>query len=342
MIKALIVEDSGLMRLRIRDVLSADKSIKVVATAKNGKDGLKAIKSFQPDVVITDMVMPEYDGLYLVKEAMLNHPIPIVVLSSLDKTNHQIFEALEQGAFAFLDKPRSPRELGFNKPLIDLVKAASQTNMDILQQNIKTFRNDLDHIFSEKVFYDIVAIGASTGGPGAIESVLLGLPSSFPVPIVIAQHMPPRFLESFATRLDSQTKLKVKLANKGEQLRANHVYLCPGTSNTKVIINDSTGKPVFSTTSRKFHEFNDPSVDCLFESIAGLFEGRSVALLLTGMGKDGAEGMKKIRSKGGITIAQNEFSSIVFGMPKAAIDLNAADYVLDVKEIPGFITSCFS
>ncbi len=341
MIKTLIVEDSGLMRLRIRDVLSADKGIKVIGTANNGQEGLEAIKFYKPDVVITDMIMPHYDGLYLVKEAMAHHPIPIVVLSSLEKTNQQVFEALELGAFGFLDKPKSTRSLGFNQPLIELIKAAANANTAALKKKAVK-RNDLDHIFSNEFIYDLVAIGASTGGPGAIEIFIQGLPKTFPVPIVIAQHMPARFLESFATRLNNCSALKIELAQVGRSLLPNHIYICPGTHNTVITENKLNGKPIFGKVITKYSEFNEPSIDCLFQSIAEVYGSKSVGLLMTGMGKDGALGLKKMKEKGSLTIAQDENSSIVFGMPKAAIDIKAADYVLDIKEIPGFVTSCFS
>jgi len=341
MIKALIVEDSGLMRLRLRDVLGADKSIKVIGTANNGREGLEAIGREKPDVVITDMIMPNYDGLYLVKEVMANSPIPIVVLSSLERTNQQVFEALELGAFGFLDKPRSTRGLGFNKPLIDLVRAAAEADTTNLKKSVVK-RNDLEHIFGSNLLYDVVVIGSSTGGPGAIEIFIQGLPKTFPVPIVLAQHMPPRFIESFAVRLNTYTELSVELAKNGRPLAANHVYICPGDRNTEIVVNQINGQSIFGKTNRKFTEFNDPSVDCLFESTANVYGSRAVGVILTGMGKDGAMGLKKIKDKGGLTVAQNEKSSVVFGMPKAAIDDKAVDYILDVKEVPGFVTSCFS
>ncbi|UII25289.1 chemotaxis-specific protein-glutamate methyltransferase CheB [Fulvivirga maritima] len=341
MIKALIVEDSGFMRIRISDVLRSAGMVQVVGTAKNGDEGLKAIKLKKPDVVITDMVMPEYDGLYLVKNAMKQSPVPIIVLSSLERKSTQVFEALALGAFEFLDKPKSERGLGFNKPLIDLVKAAVGVDVGTLKKAAPA-RNDLEHTFNDLLNYEIVAVGASTGGPGAIETFLKGLPANFPVPIVIAQHMPQRFIESFALRLNALTNLNVKVAQVGERLQPNYVYLCSGEFNTEIMTDKASGHILFGKKKRKFKEFNDPSVDCLFLSVAEVYKNKAIAVIMTGMGKDGMEGICKIKEQGGLSIAQNEKSCVVYGMPKAVVDAKAADYVVHIDEIPGFVTSCFS
>ncbi|MBL6448497.1 response regulator [Fulvivirga sp. 29W222] len=230
MIKALVVEDSGLMRIRVTNVLRSDRAIKVIGTAKNGAEGLAAIRLKKPDVVITDMVMPEYDGLYLVKNAMKQHPVPIIVLSSLERKNAQIFEALALGAFEFLDKPRNARGLGFNQPLINLVKAAASVDITTLcKSSVKN--NGHCHHFSDELMCNVVAVWASTGCPGAIECLLRGLPSNLPVSLVIAQHMPPRFIESFADRLDTLCGLNVRVATIGDVLESNNVYICNGEQN---------------------------------------------------------------------------------------------------------------
>lgn len=340
MIKALIVEDSGLMRIKISDVLRSE-GIRVVATANNGADGFKAIQAKQPDVVITDMVMPKYDGLYLVKKVMKENPLPVIILSALERKNDQVFEALELGAFDFIDKPKSTRTTAANKSLVKLVKAAANVKGPHFN-NGAAMRNNLAHTFDQQLNYDLVVIGASTGGPAAIECLLKGLPANFPVPIVIAQHMPTRFLQSFAERLNMYTNLKVKLAEPGETLKVNHIYVCVGEDNTEITRNLSNGHPQFGFSKRRYKEFNDPSVDCLFRSAAEVFGKRAIAVILTGMGKDGTQGLKELKLSGGISIAQNEGSCVVFGMPKAAVEARLVDYTLDIKEMAGFITSCFS
>jgi len=327
------------MRIRISDILRSDKSIKVVGTAHNGAEGLIAIREKKPDVVITDMVMPEYDGLYLVQEVMAHHPLPVIVLSSLGRANEQVFEALKSGAFDFIDKPRSSRGLGFNQPLINLVKAAAKADTDVLQTNgIRKY--NLEHTFTDDLQYDIMVVGASTGGPSAIECLLKSLPVNFPVPVVIAQHMPERFIESFAHRLNIDTELNVALARKGQIPSPGYVYLCPGGSNTEIVRNPISGTPMFATNKRLFPEFNDPSIDCLFHSVADIYQQKAIGIVLTGMGKDGTSGLTKLKEKSALTIVQDEASSIVFGMPRSA--QSVADYTLDIKELGPFVTSCFA
>ncbi|MTI40053.1 chemotaxis-specific protein-glutamate methyltransferase CheB [Fulvivirga lutimaris] len=340
MIKALVVEDSGLMRILISDILRSDKSITSIETANNGFDALAKIKANKPDVIITDMVMPGYDGLYLVKNVMKDIPTPIIVLSSLERTNEQIFDALKCGAFEFLDKPKNGE--GFktngNYPLLDMVKlAAGADSMALLNKSVK--RNDLSHTF-DNVNYDIVAVGASTGGPSAIESLIEGLPANFPVPMVIAQHMPERFIESFAIRINNYTPLNVKIPRKGEGLEAGNIYIAPGTGNLVINRNAISNNPLFGFSPKHFKEFNNPSVDCLFESVSRTYKNRALGVVLTGMGKDGMVGLQAIKSEKGYAIAQDEKSSVVFGMPKAAIDAKTVDNVVNIKEMAGFITSC--
>lgn len=341
MIKTLVVEDSGLMRILISDILKSDKAITQVQTANNGLEAIEKIKSFQPDVIVTDMVMPKYDGLYLVKEVMKDCPKPIIVLSSLDRTNSQIFDALKYGAFEFLDKPKNGQGFKTNGyyPLVDLVKEAAKANTtSLVTKSLR--RNDLAHTFQEKLNYDVVAIGSSTGGPGAIECLLEGFPANFPVPIVIAQHMPERFIESFAVRINGYTPLTVKIPRKGEALESGHIYIAPGTKNTLISRNPISNTPLFSFTTKHFKEFNNPSVDCLFESVSESYKERALCAVLTGMGKDGTKGLMHVKANKGYAVVQDEKSSVVFGMPKAALDAGLVDNVVPIKEMAGFITSC--
>ena len=181
----------------------------------------------------------------------------------------------------------------------------------------------------------------STGGPGAIESILENLPSNFSLPVVVAQHMPERFIETFAERLNSKKIFRVKIAEDQEALKPGVVYLAPGHCNLEIVRNESE-RYVFRYTSKTFKEFNFPSVDCLFQSVAETFSHRSIAVILTGMGKDGMKGMCQIRESGGYTIGQDESSSVVYGMPKAAFEAGAVRQVLKLSEIPGFVVSCLS
>lgn len=344
-IKTLLIEDSGLMRILIADLLRSDPEITVLDTASNGKEGIEKVRLYNPDVVITDMVMPEYDGVYVVQRVMEDMPRPVVLLSALEKTNPKVFDALEAGAFDFVDKPKENVATQLKKgtyPLLAMVKEAASSNaLSLINQRVRR-KNNHTHTFDQQLNYDIIAIGASTGGPGAIEVILKKLPSNLSIPVIIAQHMPERFLESFAVRLDKNTPLTVKLAQNGDLLQGGVIYIAPGHSNTKVGIHPSKGVPFINFSRRKYKEFNYPSVDCLFESIAAVYANKALGVILTGMGKDGTVGSKAIVQAGGFTVAQDEESSVVFGMPKNAWAAGAVKQIVKLQEIPGFVVSCLS
>ena len=339
-IRTLLIDDSAFMRKVISDIILSDESIELVGMANNGKQGLQMTDELKPDVIITDMVMPDYDGLYVVTSVMEKNPLPIILLSSLEKTDSRIFDALEHGAFEFIDKPTDlNREKISEYGLINLIKQASQTDITLLKAKQLSKKNDHVHIFGEAI-YKIIVIGASTGGPSAVEYVLNNLPKNLQLPVIVVQHMPQRFLETFTERLKEQIPLPIKLAHKGESLKGGVVYVAPGESNLRIEQSVVTGHPMFTFTDKKYSEFNYPSIDCLFESVAETYKNASIAVILTGMGKDGTMGLQKIKNKGGYTIAQDEDSSVVYGMPKAAYESGAVQQVVSLKQIPGFIVSC--
>jgi two-component system, chemotaxis family, protein-glutamate methylesterase/glutaminase len=311
-IKVIIVEDSGFMRILISEIIRKDKELDVIATASNGKEAVEKIKLLQPDVVVTDMVMPDYDGLYVVKQVADMATIPVILLSTLDRTDTQVFEALQSGAFDFIDKPagRLDHDSSKSYPLIPLIKAAVKSKRGAREKA----RNISEHTFTDEIQYDMLVIGASTGGPGVIEFLLDNLPQNLAIPIVIAQHMPERFIDTFAERLNAKGIFKVKVAVEGESPRAGVVYLAPGHQNLFLERDSVTQDVVFKLTSERFREFK----------------------------KDGTAGMQKIFAKGGYTIAQDESTSVVFGMPRAAYESGAVKTLLKLPEIPGFIVSCLS
>lgn len=335
-IRTVLIEDSGFMRILLSDLLRRDESIEVVATASNGLEGVEKVRNLKPDVVITDIVMPQYDGLYVVQQLMREMPLPIILLSSLDRTDQKIFEALKEGAFDFLDKPHGADASAGYLPLTKMVREAWVTDYLKLRQLVKG-RNTSAHTFEARLHYDIVLIGSSTGGPGAVESILSNLPNNLSIPVVIAQHMPERFIETFSTRLRDSTGLQVSVARNGEVLRSNHIYLAPGSANMQIEL--SRYGPKVKYVSDPYKEFNNPSIDCLFESASCVYGNRAIGVILTGMGKDGAAGLKKIKDSGGLTISQDEASSVVYGMPKAAFETGAARHQIALSEIPNFIIS---
>ena len=335
-IKTLLIDDSGFMRILLSDALRKENDIELVGTATNGLEGVEKVKSLKPDVVITDMMMPQFDGLYVVRQLMEEMPLPIILLSSLDRTDPKIFDALKEGAFDFLDKPQKEQISNGYQKLANLVREAYMS--DYLRQRKQTAgRNTYEHTFEARLNYDIIAIGASTGGPGAVEFIVNNLPGNLMVPVVIAQHMPERFIESFAPRLNDVSSMKVQVARNGVHLLSNHIYLAPGTANMRIDYSGST--PVVKYVQDQYKEFNSPSVDCVLESVASVYGKRSIGVVLTGMGKDGTIGLNKIREAGGLTISQDEESSVVYGMPKSAYESGASKHQIKLKEIPNFIIS---
>lgn len=340
-IRTVLIEDSAFMRKMIGDIIQSDRSIELVGIARNGREGSEMAFSLKPDVIVTDMVMPDYDGLYVVKSLMEKQPVPIILLSSLDKTDSRIFDALQNGAFDFIDKPaRGDEGAAQSYRLVELIREASATDITVLKARQLARKNVHVHSFSEKLNYDIIAIGASTGGPGAVEMVINNLPANLQIPVVIVQHMPHRFLETFVQRLNHQVPLPVHLARKGETLKGGIIYIAPGEGNLKIDRNLATGAPMFNLTDRKYPEYNFPSVNCLFESVADTYASKAIGVILTGMGKDGTNGLLRIREAGGFTIAQDEESCVVYGMPKAAVESGAVNQVISLRQIPGFIISC--
>ena len=340
-IRTVLIDDSAFMRKVIADIIRSDESIELVGVAKNGHEGSQMALSLKPDVVITDMVMPDFDGMYVVNSLMEESPIPIIVLSSLEKTNVRIFDALQCGAFEFIDKPTDMTTFQIDDyRLLDLIKEASRTDISLLKAKQLAQKNNHSHSFDETLNYEIIVIGASTGGPGAIEQVVTNLPKNLRIPVVVVQHMPARFLETFSQRLNDQGPLPVRLARKGEIIRGGTIYVAPGDANMRMEKNIATGNPMITFTDKKYDEFNYPSVDCLFESAARLYGKTCIGVVLTGMGKDGTMGLKKIKEAGGFTIAQDETSSVVYGMPKVAFEEGAVRQVVNLNEIAGFIVSC--
>ena len=336
-IRTLVVEDFGMMRLIISNILVRNPDIEVVATARNGKEGVEKAMLRKPDVIVTDMVMPEYDGMHLVKEVMRSMPTPIVLISALEKDSPQIFEALRAGAFDFVDKPGSGLSMGAGDDyLVKVIKEASKVDAAALKGN-RAGIGPVKPKLPPNHHCDIIVMGASTGGPKAVEAILEKLPGKLSVPIIIGQHMPHHHLVSFAERLDGLIKAPVKLAKNEGRIEPGNIYIAQGGSDLKIGKNPSTGEPVMILLDKKAPELEGPSLDRLFASAAEVYGPRVVGVLLTGMGRDGAKGMASINESGGFTIAQDEKSALVFGMPKTAIDMGAVKEVLNLNEISGFI-----
>jgi len=342
-LRVLVVDDSALMRKLIPEILAADKSIQVVGTAMDGKIGLRKIEELKPQVVTLDLEMPGMGGLEMLKEIVRRHGIPVIVVSSHSTQGAAVtLKALSIGAVDFVAKPKdvSATMGGIAAELISKIKAAAQSR-GFVASSPETVRLPLaknkDGPDLQRRPSRVVAIGVSTGGPRALHEVLPQLPRDFPGTIVIVQHMPEGFTEMFARRLDEVCAIRVKEAQSGDLLLAGRALICPGSRHMKVrrlplgdvaVLGDEP--PVNG---------HRPSVDVLFKSVAEEFKERSVAVLMTGMGEDGASGMGQVKAAGGTTIAQDEASCVVFGMPKAAIEHSYAMRVVPLEELARVITA---
>ena len=338
-VRVILGDDSGFIRILLSDYLRKDEAVKLIALAANGKEVVDLSLKHQPDVVITDLVMPEYDGLYAVKSIMQQRPVPIVLLSSLSRTDPKVFEALTAGAAEFMGKPQGqPAANGlYAQRLLRLVKGLADSHMQYPSPapGMKTILPP--NVLAKKAthVHDVVVIGASTGGPAVLEQLISHLPATMPVPILVAQHMPASFIEAFAKRLNQYSALPVSVATHGQELQPGRVFLAGGQQNLKVVAPTREGGwPKVEYTSDTWVEFNNPSVDCLFESAVSVYGSKTMGVLLSGMGKDGGAGMQKIYQAGGITLAQDEATCVVFGMPGYALAQKAVHKLIPAPELP--------
>lgn len=328
--RVLFVDDSALIRLKVSDILRSEGF--EVLTAKDGKDALEKVRKFDPDVITLDINMPEMNGLEMLEKLMKERPKPVVMLSSLTYEGaKETIEALRLGAVDFIAKPSGGIE-EIAEELVRKVKMAYTISPNILRlQNLRRLRGE---VIRKKlnVKKDVcVLIGSSTGGPSALEQVIPRLPSDFPAPVFVVQHMPPNFTKQLADRLNEISEIEVKEADDNERVAKGVAYIAPGGKHMKlrkaldvVRIKIFDGEPVNNVK---------PSVDVTANSIAQVYGGNVVGVILTGMGEDGARGMKKIHELGGKVIACSEDTCVVFGMPRAVIEIGAVDSVRPLFEI---------
>jgi two-component system chemotaxis response regulator CheB len=367
-IRVLIVDDSALVRDILSKGLSADSGIDVVGTAPDVYAARDKIVELRPDVLTLDIEMPRMDGVEFLRRLMPQYPLPVVVVSSLTQKGKQItLDALEAGAVDFVPKPTANVAQGLQAMMMELrtkIKIASmanvaqwkhkdsqlfgsahqsthqphtllttQTNTALRQARFansnEQSRAQNKHALAESTD-KVIAIGASTGGTEAIRKILKAFPRTMPG-VVVVQHMPPGFTKSFAERLNEECMMEVKEAQTGDRIMIGRVLIAPGDFHMHVI--RSGGR--YEVVCRQGEKVSGhrPSVDVLMESVANNVGSNSFGILLTGMGADGAKGLKAMRDAGSMTIAQDEESCVVFGMPKVAIELGAAERVVSLSHI---------
>lgn len=338
-ISVLIVDDSAIMRKLIADILKKDSEIEIIGQAVNGKEAIEKAKLLKPDVITLDIEMPEMDGLSALK--VLKKELPqakVIMFSSLTQEGAKAtIEALSLGAYDFVPKPSTKSFLESVKKiendLIPKIKGISSS------KEIKSLKITPSQRFLKPGLFRILGIGVSTGGPQTLMEIFKGIPKNFPSPILIVQHMPPLFTKQLAERLDKISPLQVKEGEDGELIKEGVVYIAPGDYHMEVV-KEHTQKYIRLHQGPPVNNCR-PAVDVLFNSLAEIYNGSSLALILTGMGRDGTEGAKKIKLKGGGVLAQDAQTSIVFGMPRAVIEAGLADEVLSLPEIPKRIRELF-
>lgn len=335
-IQVIVIDDSAFMRRMISDILESDQRIKVIATCRNGEEGTQKIKLLSPDVVTLDVEMPIMDGITTLKKIMAEHPLPVVMLSNVTKEGaSKTFQAISFGAVDFIPKPSGAISLDIDQiktEIIAKVLAASRVKMeDSIHDTVKETTGF--HQINKKPYPTLVAIGTSTGGPRALQTVLTSLPEDYTAPILIVQHMPQGFTKSLADRLNTLVQIQVKEAVHGEIIQEKTAYIAPGNYHMK-IRQAGTSFAIELTQEAPLHSHR-PSVDVLFHSMAQLQDVNKLAVVLTGMGNDGAEGIKKIREidSQAIIIAEAEDTAVIYGMPKAAIQTGAVNLVVPLPQI---------
>jgi two-component system chemotaxis response regulator CheB len=339
-IKVLVVDDSALMRKMIPQMLERDSGIRVVGTAMDGGFALEKAAELKPDVITLDLEMPRMNGIEALRQLAKKHQVIVVSAHTTEGAN-ATFKALAMGAFDFVPKPEHGASQHIDSIATQLtakIRAAAQARqVGPPAYALPDFPKVRKIARAKAAPSRVIAIGVSTGGPNAVQYVLSHLPADFSGSILVVQHMPEGFTEMFAKRLDATCAIDVKEAKSGDLLLAGRALICPGNRHMKVR-RAALGDMVVLSDEEK-ENGHRPSVDVLFRSVAEEFGARSAAVLMTGMGEDGAEGMGLMKAAGGMTIAQSAESCVVYGMPRAAIERGYAVRVSPLETIPNAIQS---
>lgn len=335
-VRVLIVEDSALYRKVLFSILQKDPGILIVGSANNGAEAVRLAARLKPDVITMDINMPVMDGYEATRQIMAKSPCPIVMISSFSDGNHT-FDALKAGALTIVKKPVAGDPPEAIKAMVSKVKLMADVKVvrhwseDKRKQSTQTA---VPHPASPERFLKngvrprLVAIASSTGGPGALATVLRPLPADFPLPILIVQHISEGFAESFASWLDKQLNLTVRIGRESDELKPGHVYIAPDSCHMSV-----GSRGLITLQKKMLKETICPSANVLFHSVAKTFGPSAIGIVLTGMGDDGADGLKALHERGAHTIAQDKETCVIFGMPAVAIERGAIDQVQSLTQI---------
>ena len=356
-IKVLVVDDSRFYRNRLCQFLANEPDILVIGTAENGREAVEKVKDLKPDVVTMDIEMPILDGISAVREIMKVRPIPILMFSSLTAEGAQAtLDALDAGAVDFMlkrleDMAHSHKE--FAQEIRNKIRTVARSSVRIPKLVRPKYNPDLrSHGDSEirkpiprlplsggisSGNYKIIVIGASTGGPSAIQEIVTQLPKNFPAPILIIQHMPAAFTGPFARRLNSMSELDIKEAEDGDVILNGRIYIAPGGMQT--FVEEHDGRKLIRVRDSTASEQYKPSIDVSFQSISNLYGKKSLAIVLTGMGSDGRAGAAQLKKCGSSVWAQDKESCVVYGMPHAVVEAGLVDRILPITEIARHLAS---
>lgn len=346
-IKAVVVDDSAFMRKSLSLMLESTGEIEVVATARDGQEGVEMVKTKHPDVVTMDIEMPRMDGLTALQKIMKEHPTPVLMVSSLTTEGaKETLKALEYGAVDFIPKELSYVNVNIIKIKEDLVAKVkaivSQKSLSLRLQRIQNLSvtkssssvSKTEYISKTipQIGYRAVALGISTGGPMSLQKVIPKLSKKLSIPMFVVQHMPPKFTKSLAERLNGLSEVEVKEAEDKEIVRGGVVYIAPGGYHMTVEKSTNSHNQILISESPS-DTLHRPSVDIMMNSIIKTYSKYALGVIMTGMGRDGADAIKELKMKGGYSIAQDEETCVVYGMPKAIVDAGYADAILPLDRI---------
>lgn len=341
-VKVLIVDDSAFFRRRLTEIINADPRLEVIASAADGVEAVELVSRYRPDVITMDLEMPLLDGIGAVKKIMRRRPTPVLMLSTWTTDGAKAtLEALDAGAMDFL--PKRFEDLAQDKAsarqkLCDRINfLATHSNPEKHKSIIKTSAPPVSGTPTEKQKIELVVIGTSTGGPVALQNVLSQLPAEFPFPILLLQHMPATFTPSFAERLNSQCRIKIKEAQQNDSLKPGVAYLAPGGQ--QLLLKGRRGQLYLQVEAGAENATYRPCIDVTLESVAQICPAQTLTVILTGMGADGCDGAIKMHQKGSTVWAQDQQSSTIYGMPMAVAKAGVADKILSLAEIGKLLTA---
>jgi len=336
-IRVLVVDDSAFMRKLLVDVIESDPECQVTKTAKDGVEALKAVEELRPDVITMDIELPEIDGITCIAYIMEEFPTPVVVVTGFSEfMGEETIKALEYGAVGLVRKPKGPLSQSMEKikqDLISQIKLASQVDVSKLTPvTLKETKRKIEKP-TPKTTNKIVVIASSSGGPRALSQIIPKLPADLPAGVLVAQHMPAEFIFPLAKRLDGESILKVKVAEDLEVVQQGKVLILPANFHCRIESTGAKGETIKLVSPSKEENFHFAMADEPMISLAPVYGKNSIGVVLTGMGRDGTEGLRAIKKHGGCTIAEDESTCIVYGMPKSVIQAGLVDKIVPLHSI---------